>query len=88
MAACPQRGAVHVFKVTDEDWTARIDCGAEGNGDPIHTPIYPQISMFFRSCEGGVGSRWKKYSLLLRVGSELVAEFMLELPVNHDTSYG
>ncbi|KAI3615147.1 wd repeat-containing protein 8 [Moniliophthora roreri] len=29
-AACAKRGAVHVFKLRDEEWSARIDAGAEG----------------------------------------------------------
>ncbi|KAJ7293460.1 quinon protein alcohol dehydrogenase-like superfamily [Mycena rebaudengoi] len=30
LAACAKRGVVHVYKVQDENWTARIDSGAEG----------------------------------------------------------
>jgi hypothetical protein len=28
--ACSKRGVVHVFKLRDEEWKARIDAGAEG----------------------------------------------------------
>lgn len=30
LATCAKRGVVHVFKLQDEDWSARIDAGAEG----------------------------------------------------------
>ncbi|KAG6862416.1 hypothetical protein C0995_011856 [Termitomyces sp. Mi166 len=30
LAACAKRGIVHLKKLQDEDWTGRIDCGAEG----------------------------------------------------------
>ncbi|KAG5340606.1 hypothetical protein C0989_001048 [Termitomyces sp. Mn162] len=30
LAACAKRGVVHIKKLQDEDWTGRIDCGAEG----------------------------------------------------------
>ncbi|KAK7034731.1 hypothetical protein VNI00_012138 [Paramarasmius palmivorus] len=30
LAACAKRGVVHVFKLRDEEWSARIDAGAEG----------------------------------------------------------
>ncbi|KAI5835275.1 YVTN repeat-like/Quino protein amine dehydrogenase [Schizophyllum commune Tattone D] len=30
LAACAKAGVVHVFKLRDEDWSARIDAGAEG----------------------------------------------------------
>ncbi|KAG6851214.1 hypothetical protein H0H93_015224 [Arthromyces matolae] len=29
-AACAKRAVVHIRKLQDEDWTGRIDCGAEG----------------------------------------------------------
>lgn len=31
LAACAKRGVVHLRKLQDEDWTGRIDCGAEGS---------------------------------------------------------
>jgi hypothetical protein len=31
LAAGAKRGVVHVFKLRDEEWSARIDAGAEGN---------------------------------------------------------
>jgi hypothetical protein len=30
LGACAKKGVAHVFKLRDEEWTARIDCGAEG----------------------------------------------------------
>ena len=30
LAACTKRGTVHVFKLRDEEWSSRIDAGAEG----------------------------------------------------------
>jgi hypothetical protein len=30
LGACAKKGVVHVFRLRDEDWTARIDAGAEG----------------------------------------------------------
>ncbi|KAH6916844.1 WD repeat-containing protein 8 [Coprinopsis sp. MPI-PUGE-AT-0042] len=30
LAACAKRGAVHIFKLRDEEWSGRIDAGAEG----------------------------------------------------------
>lgn len=30
LGACAKKGVVHVFKLRDEEWTARIDSGAEG----------------------------------------------------------
>ena len=30
LAACAKRGTVHVFKLRDEQWSSRIDVGAEG----------------------------------------------------------
>ena len=30
LAACAKKGVVNVFKLRDEDWTSRIDSGAEG----------------------------------------------------------
>jgi hypothetical protein len=30
LAACAKKGAVNVFKLRDEDWSSRIDSGAEG----------------------------------------------------------
>lgn len=30
LAACVKKGIVHVFKLRDEDWSSRIDSGAEG----------------------------------------------------------
>jgi hypothetical protein len=31
LAACAKRGAVHIFKLRDEEWSGRIDAGAEGS---------------------------------------------------------
>lgn len=30
LAGCAKRGVVHIFKLRDEDWSGRIDAGAEG----------------------------------------------------------
>ena len=30
LAACARRGVVHVYKLRDEEWSARIDAGTEG----------------------------------------------------------
>jgi len=30
LAACAKRGVVHIFKLRDEEWSGRIDAGAEG----------------------------------------------------------
>ncbi|KAG2023093.1 WD repeat-containing protein 8, variant 2 [Coprinopsis cinerea AmutBmut pab1-1] len=30
LAACAKKGAVHIFKLRDEEWSGRIDAGAEG----------------------------------------------------------
>jgi hypothetical protein len=38
MAACAQRGVVEVFKLRDEEWNARIECGAEGLAKAEWTP--------------------------------------------------
>jgi len=31
LAACAKRGVVHLLKLRDEEWSGRIDSGAEGN---------------------------------------------------------
>lgn len=31
LAACAKKGAVHLFKLRDEDWSGRIDSGTEGD---------------------------------------------------------
>ncbi|KAF5385412.1 hypothetical protein D9757_005386 [Collybiopsis confluens] len=38
LAASAKAGVVQVFKLRDEDWKARIDCGAEGLTKAIWTP--------------------------------------------------
>ncbi|KAE9408219.1 WD repeat-containing protein 8 [Gymnopus androsaceus JB14] len=38
LAACAKNGVVHVFKLRDEEWNARIDCGAEGLVKAIWAP--------------------------------------------------
>lgn len=30
LAACAKRGVVHIFKLREEEWSGRIDAGAEG----------------------------------------------------------
>ena len=32
LAACAKRGVVHLLQLRDEDWSGRIDSGAEGDG--------------------------------------------------------
>ena len=38
LAACAKAGVVHVFKLRDEGWSARIDAGAEGRCEPCRLP--------------------------------------------------
>lgn len=38
LAACAKRGVVEVFKLRDENFNARIDCGAEGLAKAEWTP--------------------------------------------------
>lgn len=53
LAACAKNGVVHVFKLRDEEWNARIDCGAEGLVKAIWAPDGRTILCF---SEWGVGS--------------------------------
>lgn len=54
MAACAKRGVVEVFKLRDEAWNARIECGAEGLAKAEWTPDGRSILCF---SEWGVGRR-------------------------------
>lgn len=36
LAACAKRGVVHILKLRDEEWSGRIDSGAEG--DMVYIP--------------------------------------------------
>lgn len=53
LAACAKKGVVEVFKLRDEAWNARIDCGAEGLVKAEWTPDGRSILCF---SEWGVGS--------------------------------
>ena len=46
LAACAKRGVVEVFKLRDEDFNARIDCGAEGLVKAEWTPDGRSILCF------------------------------------------
>ena len=46
MAACTKIGVVEVFKLRDEAWNARIDCGAEGLAKAEWTPDGRSILCF------------------------------------------
>jgi len=60
LAACAKRGVVHVFKLRDEEWSARIDSGAEGLVKAEWAPDGRTILCF---SEWGVSS----YLLTMRV---------------------
>jgi hypothetical protein len=69
LAACAKRGVVHVYKVQDENWTARIDSGAEGTY-ALPSLFNGPLILTSRPCQGGMGPRWQNSALLLAVGSE------------------
>lgn len=54
MAACTKVGVVEVFKLRDEAWNARIDCGAEGLARAEWTPDGRSILCF---SDWGVSAR-------------------------------
>ena len=43
LAACAKRGVVHLLKLRDEDWSGRIDSGAEG--DSQHYTCHSQCDL-------------------------------------------
>ncbi len=67
LAACARKGVVHVYKLHDEKWHARVDAGAEGASsmpDIVSHVAHPLC----RSGKGRMGSRWTIHSLLFRMG--------------------
>lgn len=68
LAACAKRGVVHLLKLQDEEWSGRIDSGAEG-GQCFFFCLFLS-HYFFRSCQGRMGPRWTVCALFLRMGCE------------------
>ncbi|KAG6818038.1 hypothetical protein H0H87_009193 [Tephrocybe sp. NHM501043] len=61
LAACAKRGVVHLKKLQEEQWTGRIDCGAEGN----------TVATFSPERDPGLGIRcvaWHPSGMFLAVG--------------------
>lgn len=68
LAACTKHGVVHLLKLQDEEWSGRIDSGAEG--DQCFPFCLFLSHRFFRSCQGRMGPRWAVRALFLRMGCE------------------
>lgn len=76
LAASTKRGVVHVYKIQDENWTARIECGAEGSVRSALN-VQKQLTNHIRPREGRVGPRWKDSALFLSVGSESLVNHLV-----------
>lgn len=56
LAACAKAGVIHVFRMRDEEWRARIDAGAEGlvkaewAPDARHIVCFSEWAVSFISC--------------------------------------
>ncbi|KAF8898871.1 WD repeat-containing protein 8 [Infundibulicybe gibba] len=76
LAACAKRGVVHLLKLRDEEWTGRIDAGAEGLTKAEWAPDGRHIL-----CFSEWGLRVTVWSLLTRTS------IYIQFPVHPDRGY-
>lgn len=70
LAACAKRGVVHLRQLRDENWSGRIDSGAEGDGQYYVCHGHCHLITLARPCQSWMGPRCTYRCLLLRLGCE------------------